>query len=64
MRYRNLHELVQRSGSSRRYFLSLPVEDQLAMQEYGESIHTAAELRRCVEGMAAMRRQDALGGWR
>ena len=29
IKYQNLHELIQRSSSSREYFLSLPVDTQL-----------------------------------
>lgn len=48
MRYNNLRELVRSSSSTRRYFLSLPVEMQMSLSEHGESIRTAAELHRMV----------------
>ena len=43
---RDLHELINRSSSSRQYFLSLPVKTQLMLHERGEHIQTAFELRR------------------
>ena len=45
MRYENLHDLINNSSSTRRYFLSLPVSMQLALHERGEYIHTAQEVR-------------------
>ncbi len=45
MKYENLHELIRHSSSTRKYFLSLPVEMQLTMHEQNEYIHTAEELR-------------------
>ncbi len=44
MKYNNLHELIGKSMSSRRYFLSLPVEKQMRLHECDELIHSAAEL--------------------
>lgn len=44
MRYDNLHDLVTSSGSSRSYFLSLPVEMQLQLHEHNDYIHSAADL--------------------
>lgn len=49
MQYQDLHELVDRSSSSRRYFLSLPVSTQLSISEFGEWIRSAAELHAHVE---------------
>ena len=46
MRYDNLNHLVRESSSSRKYFLSLPIETQIALHEHNEYIHTAAELHR------------------
>lgn len=48
MQYQNLNELFQHSSSSRQYFLSLPVEIQLQVSEYGTDIHTAAQLHETV----------------
>ena len=44
MKYLNLHELIQNSSSSRRYFLSLPVETQIDLHKLNSFIHTAQEL--------------------
>lgn len=49
MYYENLHTLIQRSSSTRQYFLSLPVAMQVALHEYNDYIHTAQELRQSVE---------------
>jgi hypothetical protein len=45
MRYSSLNELIKNSSSTRRYFLSLPVEMQIALHEHNAYIHTAQELR-------------------
>ena len=42
IKYQNLHELIQRSSSSREYFLSLPVDTQLrlhVLNDYIRSLH-------------------------
>lgn len=44
MLYKNLHDLISRSASTRDYFLSLPVSVQLALHEHNDYIHTAAQL--------------------
>lgn len=50
MRYENLNQLIRKSNSSCRYFLSLPVSLQVKLHEHNEYIHTADELhRRTVE---------------
>lgn len=63
MKYQNLHALVRGSSSARRYFLSLPVEIQIAMQEHSAYIHTAAELHQRAESVIETRRKAALVGW-
>ncbi len=45
MQYANLHDLIMRSSSTRRYFLSLPVSLQLQLHEQNACIHSAAQLR-------------------
>ncbi len=52
MRYKNLHELIDGSKSSRIYFLSLPVKMQLRLHEYGDYISSAEQLHRCVYNMS------------
>ena len=39
IKYQNLHELIQRSSSSREYFLSLPVDTQLRLHVLNDYIH-------------------------
>lgn len=46
MYYDNLQHLIAHSASSRQFLLSLPVSLQLALHEYSDRIHTAAELHR------------------
>ncbi|MBQ8648785.1 MAG: hypothetical protein IJ470_01790 [Clostridia bacterium] len=46
MRYSNLHDLINSSSSTRKYFLSLPVNMQISLHEHNDYIHTAAELHR------------------
>lgn len=48
MRYDNLQDLINYSSSTRRYFLSLPVNTQIALHEHNDHIHTAEELHRRV----------------
>ena len=51
MRYDNLHQLIQGSSSTRRYFLSLPADMQ------GEHIHSAQQLHDSVRAAEVYRRQ-------
>lgn len=48
MRYSNLHDLINSSQSSRKYFLSLPVETQMRLHSNGELVHSAFELHSLV----------------
>lgn len=57
MKYVNLTELLQKSSSSRKYFLSLPVCLQMELHEKGEYIHTAAELHHYKDLMEIYDRQ-------
>lgn len=54
MKYKNLHELIFSSTSSRNYFLSLPVDMQLKLHEHGDYIHTAAQLHRRAEQIESL----------
>ncbi len=45
----NLRELLQRSSSTRTYFVSLPVEMQIRLHEQGEHIRSAEQLHRTAE---------------
>ena len=57
MKYDNLNHLVKESSSTRRYFLSLPVEMQIELHENNDSIHTSADLHRCVDALEHYHRQ-------
>ena len=64
MKYENLHELVNRSRSTRRYFLSLPVEMQMTLGEYHDAyIHSAEELHRRVCEIEACEHLASLSDW-
>lgn len=63
MPYENLNRLIQGSSSARRYFLSLPVELQLALHEHNDYVHSAAELHNRVYAVEAYRKQLALSGF-
>lgn len=58
MKYENLNQLLQKSSSSRKYFLSLPVGMQKELHNQGNYIRTAAELHRYSDMMEVHR----LGG--
>ena len=60
MRYDNLNHLVRESSSSRKYFLSLPIEMQIALHEHNEYIHTAAELHRYTDALELYHKQVQL----
>ena len=60
MRYKNLNELIRKSSSARRYFLSLPVKLQLELHEHNDCIRTSAELHRRVEQLKAYHKQVEL----
>ena len=49
MRYDSLHDLINSSSSSRKFFLSLPVKMQICLHEHNDYIHTADELHRKAE---------------
>lgn len=49
MLYNSLHHLISRSSSSRAFFLSLPVEAQMALHKDNFHIHTQLDLRRKAE---------------
>lgn len=44
MKAKNLHELLQNSTSTRRYFTSLPVDLQMILHTYNDSIYSAEML--------------------
>lgn len=63
MRYRDLHELIQGSQSSRAFFLSLPVEIQCKLHEHNAYVHSVAELRSRAAALQSWMRLTSLGGW-
>lgn len=64
MKYRNLHELLQNSQSSRTFFLSLPVEMQYRLHEHNAYVHSAAELRTQADAIRSCDHLARLGGWK
>ena len=62
MSYENLRQLLQNSSSSRRYFLSLPVELQMTLHKQGAYIHRADDLRRYAAAAADYRHHVQLSG--
>lgn len=63
MRFQNLNQLIQRSSSTRNYFLSLPVKTQIELHEHNEYIHTAEELHHLVNQLAIYNRQVELSAY-
>ncbi len=51
MRYNNLSELITGSCSSRKYFLSLPIQMQSSLRKFGDCIHSAEGLRRTAQAV-------------
>ncbi|WP_313294339.1 hypothetical protein [Faecalispora jeddahensis] len=49
MKAENLQDLIRRSSSTRQYFMSLPVPDQMELHRYNEHVKTADQLHRYVE---------------
>lgn len=64
LKYENLDQLIRGSSSSRRYFMSLPVEMQLALHQHGDSICTAEQLHRLANAIPKHRRQVEISGFR
>lgn len=60
MRYENLQQMIEKSSSTRSYFLSLPVEVQSKLHSCSDYIHTAEELHRFVFEAETQERQIAL----
>ena len=60
MLYNSLHHLINRSSSSRRFFLSLPVQTQMILHKDNFFIHTQHDLRRKAEIVEALRRKELL----
>ncbi|MBE6902302.1 MAG: hypothetical protein E7478_07485 [Ruminococcaceae bacterium] len=60
MLYNSLHHLISRSSSSREFFLSLPVEVQMALHKDNFFIHTQLDLRRKAEIAAELIRKELI----
>ena len=60
MLYNDLNSLLRGSGSSRRYFVSLPVTMQLALHEQNAYIHSAAQLHQHVYALESYAHHTAL----
>lgn len=63
MQYNNLTQLLSDSADSRRYFMNLPVELQLELHKYNDSVRTSRELRDMVESLNQDKRYEAIGGF-
>ncbi len=64
MYYENLQQLIRNSNSTRRYFLSLPVEVQMDLHGLDADIHSAQELHQQVYALQNYRRHLQLGRWK
>ncbi len=60
MLYNSLHHLINRSASSRKFFLSLPVQTQMILHKENFFIHSQFDLRRKAEIVESLRRKDLL----
>lgn len=58
MQYKNLHDLVMHSSSSRKFLLSLPVKKQLKLHnEFDGIIHNAQDLHSAAESIEKYEKQ-------
>lgn len=46
MKAENLKDLIRRSSSTRQFFMSLPVPDQMELHRHNEHVKTADQLHR------------------
>ncbi len=60
MQYNSLHHLISKSTSSRRFFLSLPVEVQMALHKDNFFIHTQLDLRIKAEFATELLRKELI----
>ena len=60
MLYNSLHHLIMRSSSSRRFFLSLPVEVQMVLHKDNFFIHTQLDLRIKAEAAQQLLRKELI----
>ena len=60
MQYNSLHHLINRSSSSRAFFLSLPMETQMLLHKDNFHIHTQLQLRQKAEIAEQLRKKDLI----
>lgn len=60
MLYNSLHHLINRSSSSRAFFLSLPVEVQMVLHKDNFHIHTQLQLRHKAEIVQSLMRKELI----
>lgn len=60
MLYNSLHHLINRSSSSRAFFLSQPVEVQMALHKDNFHIHTQQQLRHKAEIVRSLMRKNLI----
>lgn len=63
MQYKDLHELIQKSLSSRKFFLSLPIATQYRLHKHNAYIHSAAQLHSGLNGIQDCTHLEKLGKW-
>ena len=61
MPYNNLQELINHNSSTRAYFLSLPVDMQIRLHEYGDYINSAQSLRNAVSAISDIKHIEDSG---
>lgn len=61
MQYKDLHELIQKSLSSRKFFLSLPIATQYRLHKHNAYIHSAAQLHSRLNGIQDCTHLEKLG---
>ena len=59
MDYNSLTQLLSESSDSRSFFLNLPVDIQLELHKYNDSIRTSADLKKKAETLGAKGSYDA-----
>ena len=61
MDYKSLTQLLSESKSARGYFMSLPVELQLELHKYSDSVRSPRELYETVEKLNRDKHYEAIG---
>ena len=63
MEYKNLTELLSECSDSRGYFMNLPVEMQLELHKYNDSVRNSRELRDMTEKLNYEKHYGAMGSF-